>query len=85
MYGSVTMEATYDSASAANGAACDRPNNAPPSAGPASCAAFCRASFWLIATDRWDGWTSMGSAARWARLKKTVAVPSRNPATSTCT
>ena len=83
--GSVTREARYDAASAANGAARDSPNNVPPSAGPASCAAFWRASFCEMATDRWDGCTSIGSAARWARLKNTVAVPSTNPATSTCT
>ncbi len=85
MNGSVTREARYDTASAANGAARDSPNSQPPSAGPASCAAFCLASFCPMATDRCEGWTSIGSAPRWARPKNTDAVPSTNPATSTWT
>ena len=85
MKGSVTSEARYDSASAANGAARDSPNSAPPSAGPASCATLVRASFWLIAVGRWEGWTSNGSAERSARLKKMVALPSANPARRICT
>jgi hypothetical protein len=83
MNGSVTSEATYDTASNANGRARDSPNSHPPSAGPASCAAFCRASFCPTATERCDECTSIGRAARWATPKNTVATPSMNPATST--
>jgi hypothetical protein len=85
MKGSVTSEARYDRASAAKGAALASPNSMPPSASPVSCAAFCLASFWPMATERWDECTSIGNAARCARPKNTVAVPSRKPATSTCT
>jgi len=82
-HGSVASEAAYDTASTANGKARDSPNSHPPSAGPASCAAFCLASFCPTATERCDGCTSIGSAARCARPKNTVAEPSMNPATST--
>jgi hypothetical protein len=38
-----------------------------------------------MAAERWEGCTIIGSAARSATLKNTVAVPSTKPTTSICT